>query len=73
MQIPCIERNIFGAGKAVTSARLAMLADGTGMVSLDEIIETMLETGLEMNSKYKETSEAGLATKTRISANVTEC
>lgn len=73
MQIPCIERNVMGAAKAITSARLAMLEDGTGLVSLDEIVATMLQTGKEMSTRFKETSEAGLAVKTRISTNVTEC
>lgn len=73
VQIPCIERNVMGAAKAVSAARLALLEDGQGMVSLDEIVKTMLQTGQEMNAKFKETSEAGLAKNTRISANVTEC
>lgn len=73
VQIPCIERNVMGAAKAVASARLALLEQGQGLVSLDEIIKTMLETGLEMSEKYKETAAGGLAKNTKISAAVTEC
>ena len=61
MQIPCIERNAMGAVKAIDAARLAMLGDGTHMVSLDKVIETMRQTGLDMRDKYKETSLGGLA------------
>jgi L-serine dehydratase len=89
VQIPCIERNVMGAAKAVASARLALLEDGKGMVrelrvsekrltdewqvSLDEICSVMLSTGLEMSTKYKETAGGGLAKQTRISSNVTIC
>ena len=73
VQIPCIERNVMGAAKAVTSARLALLESGKGLVSLDDVIRTMLETGQEMKTAYKETSRAGLAKQTRISSAVTEC
>lgn len=63
VQVPCIERNAMGAVKAVNAARLAMSnADGGHLVSLDNIIKTMYETGLNLSSKYKETSLAGLAT-----------
>ncbi len=61
VQIPCIERNAMGAVKAIDAARLAMMGDGTHMVSLDKVIETMRQTGLDMQSKYKETSLGGLA------------
>lgn len=61
VQIPCIERNAMGAVKAIDAARLAMLGDGTHMVSLDKVIETMRQTGLDMRDKYKETSLGGLA------------
>ena len=61
VQIPCIERNAFGAVKAVTAASLAMKGDGTHVVSLDACIETMRQTGNDMSEKYKETSLAGLA------------
>jgi len=61
VQIPCIERNAFGAVKAVTAASLALKGDGTHAVPLDACIETMRQTGLDMSEKYKETSQAGLA------------
>ncbi|HEV7276831.1 MAG TPA: L-serine ammonia-lyase [Devosiaceae bacterium] len=61
VQIPCIERNAFGAVKAVTAASLAMKGDGTHKVSLDVCIETMRQTGRDMSDRYKETSQGGLA------------
>lgn len=61
VQIPCIERNGMGAVKAVTAASLALKGDGTHFVSLDEVIETMRQTGADMQAKYKETSLGGLA------------
>ncbi|KKC32552.1 L-serine ammonia-lyase [Devosia psychrophila] len=61
VQIPCIERNAFGAVKAVTAASLALKGDGTHAVPLDACIETMRQTGLDMSENYKETSLAGLA------------
>ena len=67
VQIPCIERNTMGAIKAINAAKLAMRGDGTHIVSLDVVIETMRQTGRDMSSRYKETAEAGLA------ANVTLC
>ena len=67
VQIPCIERNAIGTVKAVNAARLALHQTGAGKVSLDQVIETMRQTGLDMSSKYKETSEGGLA------VNVVEC
>jgi L-serine dehydratase len=67
VQIPCIERNAVGAVKAIEAARLALLGDGTHHVSLDQVIETMRQTGLDMRAKYKETSQGGLA------VNVVEC
>lgn len=67
VQIPCIERNAIGAVKAVNAARLALHATGPMKVSLDTVIETMRQTGLDMSSKYKETSQGGLA------VNVVEC
>jgi L-serine dehydratase len=67
VQIPCIERNAIGAAKAVNASRLAMMGDGSHYVSLDQVIETMRQTGLDMATKYKETSEGGLA------VNVVEC
>jgi len=67
VQIPCIERNAFGAMKAIAAASLAMRGDGTHRVSLDQVIATMRQTGADMNTKYKETSQGGLA------ANFIEC
>ena len=67
VQIPCIERNAIGAVKAVNAARLALHRTGETRVSLDQVIETMRQTGLDMSHKYKETSQGGLA------VNVVEC
>jgi L-serine dehydratase len=61
VQIPCIERNAVGAVKAVNAARLALHSFETPKVSLDQVIETMRQTGIDMSSKYKETSLGGLA------------
>ncbi len=61
VQIPCIERNGMGAIKAITAASLALKGDGTHVVSLDDVIETMRQTGADMHGKYKETSLGGLA------------
>ena len=61
VQIPCIERNAFGAVKAITAASLAMRGKGKHLVSLDQVIDTMRQTGADMNTKYKETSQGGLA------------
>lgn len=67
VQIPCIERNAMGAVKAINAATLAMHGDGTHKVTLDQVIETMRQTGIDMQSIYKETSRGGLA------VNVPEC
>jgi L-serine dehydratase len=67
VQVPCIERNAIASSTAVSAARLALHGDGTHLVSLDAVIETMRQTGLDMMTKYKETSEGGLA------VNVIEC
>ena len=67
VQIPCIERNAMGAVKAINAARLAMRGDGSHKVSLDHVIATMRQTGADMSTIYKETSQGGLA------VNVTEC
>jgi L-serine dehydratase len=67
VQVPCIERNALGAVKAVTAASLALKGDGRHFVPLDACIETMRQTGYDMNEKYKETSTGGLA------VNVVEC
>jgi L-serine dehydratase len=61
VQVPCIERNTMGAVKAINAARLALRGDGKHHVSLDSVIETMRQTGLDMQDKYKETSQGGLA------------
>jgi L-serine dehydratase len=61
VQAPCIERNGLGAIKAVSAASLALRGDGTHLVSLDACIETMRQTGRDMDAKYKETSLGGLA------------
>jgi L-serine dehydratase len=61
VQIPCIERNAFGAIKAINATSLALSGDGSHHVSLDQVIKTMMETGADMQSKYKETSRGGLA------------
>ncbi len=67
VQIPCIERNGMGAVKAINAARLAMAETEGHKLSLDQIIETMYRTGMDMQSRYKETSLAGLA------LNIIEC
>lgn len=61
VQVPCIERNTMGAIKAINAARLALRGDGVHRVSLDSVISTMLETGRDMERKYKETALGGLA------------
>ncbi len=61
VQVPCIERNGLGAIKAVSAASLALRGDGTHFMPLDNCIEAMRQTGLDMNTKYKETSLGGLA------------
>lgn len=61
VQVPCIERNGFGAVKAVTASSLALRGDGTHFVSLDACVETMRQTGIDLSEKYKETSQGGLA------------
>ena len=61
VQVPCIERNAMGAIKAVSAASLALRGDGTHFMPLDNCIETMRQTGLDMNHKYKETSLGGIA------------
>lgn len=61
VQIPCIERNTMGAIKALNASRLALQGDGNHRVSLDEVIATMLQTGVDMQHKYKETALGGLA------------
>jgi L-serine dehydratase len=67
VQIPCIERNAFGAIKAINAASLALSGDGSHHVTLDQVIRTMRDTGADMQAKYKETSRGGLA------VNVPDC
>ena len=67
VQIPCIERNAMGSVKAINASRIAMRETDEHKVSLDQVIATMYQTGLDMQSRYKETSLAGLA------LNVIEC
>ena len=67
VQIPCIERNAMGAVKAINASRLALQGSGKHVVTLDNAIKTMLETGKDMKSKYKETARGGLA------VNIVEC
>jgi len=67
VQIPCIERNGVAASKAIDIAKLSLLENEPGKVSLDEVIHTMMETGRDMSTRYKETALAGLA------VNVVEC
>lgn len=67
VQVPCIERNGLGAIKAVSAASLALRGDGTHFMPLDNCIETMRQTGVDMSTKYKETSLGGLA------VNIPEC
>jgi L-serine dehydratase len=67
VQIPCIERNAMGSVKAINACRLALRESGEHKVSLDQVIQTMYRTGLDMQSRYKETSLGGLA------LNIIEC
>lgn len=72
VQVPCIERNTMGAIKAITASQLALQsAPDYAKVSLDAVVETMWETALDMNSKYKETAEGGLAVN--IPLSLSEC
>lgn len=70
VQVPCIERNTMGAIKAITASQLALQSTPDfAKVSLDKVIETMWHTALDMNSKYKETADGGLA----LSVSLAEC
>lgn len=71
VQVPCIERNTMGSIQAVNAARLAMHGDGEHRVSLDQVIQTMHQTGIDMKHHYKETSEGGLAI--HVPVNIPEC
>ena len=74
VQIPCIERNAMAAVEAINASRLALRGSGRHFVSLDKVIQTMRDTGRDMQEKYKETSRGGLATHViQVPVNVTEC
>jgi L-serine dehydratase len=74
VQIPCIERNAMASVKAINASRLAMRGDGKHFVSLDKVIQTMRETGRDMQDKYKETSRGGLAINViEVPVNFIEC
>ena len=79
VQVPCIERNAMAAMKAINAARLALHGDGTHLVSLDQAIATMRDTGRDMHEKYKETARGGLAVTFRdrlpapVAVNIVEC
>lgn len=64
VQVPCIERNAIAAVKAINAARMALLGDGQHFVSFDKVVKTLRETGADMQTKYKETSQGGLAVNT---------
>lgn len=67
VQVPCIERNAIGAMKAINATQMALRGDGKHFISLDKVIRTMRDTGMDMQDKYKETSRGGLA------VNAIEC
>ena len=70
VQIPCIERNTMGAIKAINAAELALSTDPKNVkVPLDKVVDTMWQTAKDMNTKYKETSEGGLA----VAVNMADC
>ena len=80
VQVPCIERNAMASMKAINAARLALHGDGTHLVSLDQAIATMRDTGRDMHEKYKETARGGLAVTFRnahpgapVAVNIVEC
>lgn len=66
VQIPCIERNAFGAERALAHTTFAIISDGRHRISFDEVVETMFTTGVDLQSKYRETSEGGLAKLTAL-------
>lgn len=67
VQVPCIERNAIAAMKAINATQMALRGDGSHFISLDKVIRTMRDTGMDMQDKYKETSRGGLA------VNAIEC
>ncbi|MGO2994104.1 L-serine ammonia-lyase [Brachybacterium alimentarium] len=72
VQVPCIERNAMAAVKAITAARFALRGTGEHFVSLDTVIETMRQTGKDMNARYKETAMGGLAV-TAVPVSLPDC
>ncbi|MCB1871733.1 MAG: L-serine ammonia-lyase [Gammaproteobacteria bacterium] len=74
VQVPCIERNAMAAVKAINAARMALRGDGKHFVSLDKVIRTMRDTGMDMKTKYKETARGGLAVNVlEVPVNIIEC
>ena len=66
MQVPCIERNAIVSVKAINASRMALRRTTNPRVTLDKVIETMYETGKDMNAKYRETSKGGLAGESSV-------
>ncbi|MGR2662343.1 L-serine ammonia-lyase [Chromobacterium haemolyticum] len=74
VQVPCIERNAMASVKAINAARMALRGDGQHFVSLDRVIKTMRDTGMDMSTKYKETARGGLAINViEVPVNIVEC
>lgn len=74
VQVPCIERNAMASIKAINSVRMALRGDGSHFVSLDKVIKTMRDTGMDMKTKYKETARGGLAINViEVPVNIIEC
>jgi L-serine dehydratase len=79
VQIPCIERNAMASMKAINAARLSLHGDGTHLISLDQAIRTMRDTGRDMHAKYKETALGGLAVtfsasrRVPVAVNIVDC
>lgn len=66
VQVPCIERNALAANRALVAAEMALLSDGRHLVSFDDVVQTMLQTGHDLPSLYRETSAGGLAARVRV-------
>ena len=66
VQIPCIERNVFAAARALDHAAFAVLSDGRHRISFDEVVEAMRQTGRDLPAPYKETARGGLAVVERL-------
>ncbi len=74
VQVPCIERNAIASIKAISAARMALRGNGEHIVSLDQVIKTMRDTGRDMQDKYKETARGGLAVNVlEVPVNLIEC